>query len=271
MSGDRFFYPNPLESDGQAKFNKGVNERSPWFDCSCCPVNDVRFIPSIAGYIYATRENNLFVNLYVAGSAKCDLAGRPVTIKQETRYPWDGKVVLTLTAIGTTGEFTVKLRIPGWARNQPVPSDLYRYDDNLVLKQKLLVNGKQTEFQVVHGYASITRVWKAGDTLALDLEMPVRRVVSHSEVKANVNRFAVERGPVVYCAEGADNAGKVLGKVLPGSVRFQTEERPDLLGGIVAVKMTGRGNTGALTCIPYYIWCHRGANEMRVWFPTKSD
>ena len=271
MSGDRFFYPNPLEADGNAAFNKGEKERAPWFDCSCCPVNVVRFIPSIAGYIYATHENNLFVNLYIAASAKCDVAGRPVTVKQETRYPWDGHVVLTLAEMAAPGVFTVKLRIPGWARNQPVPSGLYRYDDDLRPKHRILVNGRNTEFQVENGYASITQRWNAGDTLTLDLEMPVRRVVSHPEVKANANRFAVERGPMVYCAEGADNQGKVLDKVFCGRVHFRVEERPELLGGIVAIRMTSETTDSALICIPYHLWCHRGANEMRVWFPATTD
>ena len=269
LSGDRFFYPNPLESDGKAKFNQGSCERAPWFGCSCCPGNDVRFIPEIASYIYATRGRELFVNLYIGGSAKLDLAGLPVEVTQATHYPWDGKVTVTLRP-KKPKKFTLNLRIPGWARNQPLPSDLYRYDDGLTPQIKLAVNATPANLKLKEGFAQLTRTWKPGDTVTLELEMPVRRVVAHPEVKADRDRFALERGPLVYCAEGADNDGKVLDKAFPGKVGFQTRPpRPDLLGGIVLVKMAPETPSAAMTCIPYYAWCHRGPNEMRVWFPVK--
>ncbi|HWH68174.1 MAG TPA: beta-L-arabinofuranosidase domain-containing protein, partial [Candidatus Sulfotelmatobacter sp.] len=277
MTGNRFFYPNPLESDGKGKFNHGSCERAPWFGCSCCPVNDVRFIPEIASFVYATHGNALYVNLFMGGSAKLDLAGTILEVKQVTRYPWDGKVTLTMTEVArpdssTSGqEFTLNLRIPGWARNQPLPSDLYRYDDALKPQVTLAVNGQPLTPKLEKGFAQITRVWEAGDTVTLEMEMPVRRVVAHPAVVADRNRFALERGPLVYCAEGADNAGQVLDKIFPGKVRFQTQERSNLLGGIVTVKLTSQDSPDALTCIPYYAWCHRGANEMRVWFPTKAE
>jgi len=268
MTGDRFFYPNPLESDGKQKFNMGSCERAPWFGCSCCPVNDVRFIPEIASFIYATRGTDLFVNLFIGGSAKLDLAGSAVQVKQVTRYPWDGKVSLAFT-LSAPKEFTLDLRIPGWARNEPVPSDLYRYDDGLVPQVKIAVNDKSTELKLQNGFAQIARTWKSGDIVTLDLDMPVRRVVAHPAVKADQDRFALERGPLVYCAEGADNSGKVLDKILAGKIRFQVQERPDLLGGISSVTARSEESGTALTCIPYYAWCHRGNNEMRVWFPTE--
>lgn len=268
LSGDRFFYPNPLESDGQAKFNHGSCERAPWFGCSCCPVNDVRFLPEIASFLYATRDNELFVNLFIGGSAKLELDGTPVEVKQTTQYPWDGKVTVTLQP-QKSKKFTLHLRIPGWARNQPLPSDLYRYDDGLTPHYTLAVNGKTVSPKLNQGFAPITRTWKPGDTVTLQLDMPVRRIVAHPAVQADRDRFALERGPLVYCAEGADNHGKVLDKVFPGKVTFQTQARPDLLGGLVTVKMASDNSTNALSCIPYYAWCHRGANEMRVWFPVK--
>lgn len=276
MTGDCFFYPNPLEADGKGKFNHGSNERAPWFGCSCCPVNDVRFVPSIAGYIAATRDNDLFINLYVPGSARCDVGGTPVTVTQSTRYPWDGRVTLTVARIGTnaapaTKDFTLRVRVPGWARNQPVPSDLYRYDDNLHPKTTIAINGKSVSFDVQKGFAGFSRTWKSGDTVTIHFDLPVRRVVSHSEVKANAGAFAVERGPLVYCAEGADNKGGVLDSVLPGNVVFSTVEKPNLLGGIVAIQIASRENGAKLTAIPYYAWCHRGPNEMRVWHPTKHQ
>ncbi|HYG35177.1 MAG TPA: glycoside hydrolase family 127 protein, partial [Clostridia bacterium] len=270
ITGDRFFYPNPLESDGVGKFNHGSNERAPWFGCSCCPVNDVRFIPEIASFVYATRGNDLFVNLFVGGSAQFDLNGTPIQVKQVTRYPWNGRIAITFEP-AKAKRFTLNLRIPGWARNQPVPSDLYRYADDLNPRVNLALNGKPVNLKIEKGFARITRTWKPGDTVTLDLEMPVRRVVAHSAVKADRDRFAIERGPLVYCAEGADNGGKVLDKVFAGKVALQTEERPDLFGGIVATKLSSVESGETLTCIPYYAWCHRGPNEMRVWFPTKPE
>ncbi len=269
LTGDRFFYPNPLECDGKSKFNHGSAERAPWFGCSCCPVNDVRFIPEIASFIYATREQELFVNLFIGGWAKLTLGGTPVEITQTTRYPRDGAVALEL-APAKPAEFTLKLRIPGWARNQPVPSDLYRYDDGLTPAVKLAVNGRAQKLKLDKGYAVITRTWKRGDKITLDLQMAVRRVVAHPSVQADRARFALERGPLVFCAEGADNNGQVLDKVFSGKLRFDAKWDPNRLGGIVTVNVSA-GEPGArLTCIPYYAWCHRGANEMRVWFPTQT-
>ncbi len=262
-SGDRFFYPNPLENGGQY-------ERSPWFGCSCCPVNVVRFIPSIPGYIYATQGDVLYVNLFIGSTGKMRVAGTAVELKQQTRYPWDGAVAIAVNP-EQAAEFTLRLRIPGWARNQPVPSDLYRYEDDVQPEVKLAVNGQPTELKLDQGFAQIRRTWKAGDQVTLELPMPVRRVVAQASVKADLGRFAVERGPLVYCAEGADNDGRVLEKVPGPQVRFQTQARPDLLGGVVTVQVQPTGAGDPLVCIPYYAWCHRGPNEMSVWLLTKPE
>ncbi len=270
MTGNRFFYPNPLESDGQRKFNHGSNERAPWFGCSCCPVNNVRFIPSIPGFVYATRDEAIFVNLFISGAAKLAMGNVPVTITQQTEYPWKGTTTITLAELGGGGKFALHIRIPGWARNQPLSTDLYRYADDLQPETSLSVNGKSAPIHLVKGYAVLERAWQAGDTVTLELDMPVRKVLSHPAVKANVNRFAVERGPLVYCAEGADNAGRVLDKVFPGPVRFALEPARDFAKGTMQIALDG-GESGKLTCIPYYAWCHRGPNEMRVWFPTKEE
>jgi DUF1680 family protein len=270
LTGDKFFYPNPLVSDGKSKFNHGSAERAPWFGCSCCPVNDVRFIPEIAGCIYATRADALYVNLFIGGTAETKVAGTPVKLTQQTRYPFDGQVALTVEP-QRAATFTLNVRLPGWARNEPLPSDLYRYDDGLMPGVTLAINGKAVKFKPAKGYAAIKRKWKAGDVVTLNLEMPVRRVVAHPQVKAAAGCFAVERGPLVYCAEGADNGGKVSDFPIFGKVHFHTEARPDLLGGIVTVKATSDAqDSAALTLIPYYAWCHRGPNEMRVWLPVKA-
>lgn len=276
MTGDKFFYPNPLESDGRGKFNHGSCERAPWFGCSCCPVNDARFIPEIASYIYATRGKELFVNLFIGSVAKADLGGIPVGIKQETRYPWDGKVLITLTP-KQAEKFTVNLRIPGFVFGKPVPSDLYKMADLQVDAGRgikglsVKINGKEfSGGPMVKGFLSLNRKWKPGDTIELTLPMTVRQVMANPAVEADRGRFAIERGPLVYCAEGADNDGRVLDKVFGGEPKLETQFRPELLGGVMTIKMTSSENGDVVTCIPYYAWCHRGPNEMRVWFPTKA-
>jgi hypothetical protein len=267
MTGDQFFYPNPLESDGKANFNMGSCQRAPWFGCSCCPVNDVRFIPEIASFIYATRGDELFVNLFIGGSAKVDLAGTPVDLNMTTSYPKEGQVTIKVS-VPASKKFTLNLRVPGWARNQPFPSDLYRYDDGLSFKVKLAVNGKTKPLNMENGFARITRTWDPGDVVSLELPMAVRRVVAHPAVVADRDRFALERGPLVFCAEGADNGGKVLDKTFSGTMHFQTDWQPDLLGGVTVIRILTPESKNTLALIPYYAWCHRGANEMRVWFPT---
>jgi DUF1680 family protein len=288
LSGDRFFYPNPLETDGKTKFNQGTNERAPWFGCSCCPVNVVRFIPSIAGYIYATRGDELFVNLFIGGNATVKLGPRTVKLNQQTRYPWDGAVKLTVTP-DTSGEFTLNLRIPGWVLGRPVPGELYRYadagspGDPVVTELHIKINGREfSGGPVVNGFLILKRNWKPNDVVEIQMPMPVRRVLAHDAVKANTGRVAIERGPVVYCAEGADNDGQVLNRVLPDGAVLTPEYRPDLFGGVMILRgpvtAVERGPDGSvvpkpadLTLIPYYAWNHRGANEMAVWLPRTPE
>jgi uncharacterized protein len=274
MTGDRFFYPNPLESDGVSKFNQGSNERAPWFGCSCCPVNVVRFIPGIAEYIYATRGEEVFVNLFIGSTAEIELAGRSLSVRQVTGYPWNGKVRLEIGG-GAPGAFKLNVRVPGWAVDRPVPSDLYLYENagasSLPAGFEPKLNGRALRVaELVSGYVTIERTWRAGDTLEFEFPMPVRRVQAHPRAQANTGRFALERGPLVYCAEGADNGGRVLDRVFPGPVRLETRARPDLLGGITLIRMI-EDSGEPLTLIPYYAWCHRGPNEMRVWFPTEPE
>lgn len=269
MTGDRFFYPNPLESDGKSTFNMGACQRAPWFGCSCCPVNDVRFIPEIASFIYATQGENVFVNLFIGSSAKIEVGGQPIELRMTTRYPWEGRVSLRIITSKPT-RFALNLRVPGWARNQPIPSDLYHYEDGLKPEVKLSINAAAAHVEPDKGFARISRTWRSGDEVTLVLPTPVRRVVAHPAVQADAGRFALERGPLVFCAEGADNGGKVLDKVLPGQLDLRAEWRPDLLGGVTVIRAGAREAKTELTLIPYYAWCHRGPNEMRVWFPTSS-
>jgi len=281
LSGDRFFYPNPLECDLKFRFNHGDLQRSPWFGCSCCPSNVVRFMPSILGYVYAQRDNDLYVNLFLAGKATVELNGSPVEVVQETDYPWQGKVRITVRPTGSQ-PFTMRIRIPAWARGQVLPSDLYRYADATPSLWSLTINGETVRPPIEHGYAVLDRTWQSGDVVELDLPMSVRRVLSNDLVEPNRGRVAFERGPLVYCVEGADHEGRVLDRWIPDDARFTPEHLADLLGGITVLRGEGqavqraedgtvRSQPAEVTMIPYYAWCHRGENEMMVWMPRSAD
>ncbi len=265
LSGDEFFYQNPLASDGKY-------QRSPWFGCACCPTNIVRFMPSLPGYAYAQQGNVLYVNLFIGGSATIKMPNNTVRLEQETRYPWDGEVKITVEP-ERSKKFTICVRVPGWVRNEPVPSDLYRFLDENPKKAKLKVNGEFVELNIDKGFASISRRWEKGDTIELNLPMPIRRVVSHPNVKDNAGRTAVQRGPVVYCFEGVDNPQGVARLVLPADTKLHAEYHGDLLGGIMIIK--GQGEipleSVEVVAIPYYAWAHRGKSEMAVWLPKSAE
>jgi uncharacterized protein len=280
LDGERFFYPNPLAADGTRAFNQGQKGRSEWFDCSCCPTNVVRFLPSIAGYVYAQRDRDVFVNLFLAGRSEVSVEGVRVGIRQETRYPWDGKVRITLEPARPV-ELAVHVRVPGWAQGRPVPSDLYRYADATTAPWTLAVNGRPVQPELVKGFAPLRRTWKAGDAIELDLPMGVRRVLSHEKVAADAGRVALERGPVVYCAEAVDNGGRVFNLVLPDDARLEARHRPELLGGVTVVTgralalLPGEDGRSVVTreqdflAVPYHVWAHRGDGEMAVWLPRR--
>jgi DUF1680 family protein len=280
MEGDTFFYPNPLIADGVFPFNHGSRLRQPWFGCSCCPTNDVRFIPSLPGAAYAVEKDRIYVSLYLNGEAEMDAAFGTVRIAQETRYPWDGAVALTVTP-DRAGTFELRLRIPGWAQGNPVPSDLYRYLDAAAEPPVLSVNGTPTPVLVDKGYAVVRREWKAGDRVELALAMPVRRVLANETVEDDRARVALERGPVVFCAEGIDNGGRALALYLPNDAALATEFRGDLLNGVQVIMGTARavkrGEDNGVTdveqpllAVPYYAWAHRGVGDMAVWMAATA-
>jgi len=266
LSGDRFFYPNPLESDGKYEFNQGETTRKPWFDCACCPVNVARFLPSFPGYVYASQDDRLYVNLFVAGKGNVRIGSNLVEVSQETRYPWDGGIRITIDPEQSL-EFTVYIRIPGWARNEPVPGDLYSFLDVSEEQVALKVNSQQVPVELTKGFARIRRLWAEGDEIEIVLPMPVRRIVSHQNVKHNQGLVALQRGPLVYCFEGVDNDSQALKRVLPDDAVFEVEFRPELLGGINVIKVKRRDSAGLLVAVPYYSWSHRGPGEMAVWLP----
>lgn len=280
LSGDRFFYPNPLAS-------RGSYHRSPWFDCSCCPVNVVRFVPSVPGFIYAHDGRSIDVNLFIASDASIKLGSGEVRLRQETRYPWDGTIAIHVDPV-RTAEFDLHIRIPQWVRSngRPIPSDLYSLAGDASSSEQswsIHINGKLVQASADdRGYARISRTWQKGDVLEINLPMPVRLVRAHEKVVANRDRIAITRGPIVYCVEAVDNGGHVRNLWLSKDAEFNSIEDPKLLGGVVRIQTTAmkrqRNESGdiieepvRLTAIPYYGWDNREAGEMAVWLPTKAD
>jgi len=290
LSGDRYFYACPLESDGKYRFNLGwlpadgkhlphsepSVTRKEWFPCACCPPNLARFLPLVPGFAYATRGNDLFVNLFIAGEAEIEVGGATWKLKQQGNYPWDGRVKLTLSTESRSSRLeTLFVRIPGWARDEPVPGDLYRFADRAAGPPTIAVNGQPVELLNVltNGFARLTRAWRSGDVIELDLPMPVRRVIAHPEVKDCVGKVALQRGPIVYCFEGADHDGRVLDLAMSADAIFTPRRRDDLLGGTTVLDghLLRAGERIRATAIPYYLWSNRGAGEMTVWLNTVPE
>ncbi len=268
LDGKAFFYPNPLASHGQ-------HERSPWFGCACCPGNITRFVASVPGYVYAHEGDDLYVNLFVQGVGKVRMPGGIVRIEQFTEYPWDGYVRIAVRP-ETAMEFGLRVRIPGWAQGRPAPSDLYRYADDAPGEAALKVNGEKANPETNKGYAVIERRWEKGDVVELQLPMKVRRVLANENVEADRGRVALERGPIVYCAEWKDNGGNVHNLVLDDEAELGTEYRTELLNGVTvvrgqlkAVRQEKNGEVVSksheLVAIPYCVWAHRGKGDMAVW------
>ncbi|MGD9930340.1 MAG: glycoside hydrolase family 127 protein [Mangrovibacterium sp.] len=267
LDGKNFFYPNPLECDMHYHFNSGGSlTREPWFDCSCCPTNLCRFMPSVPGYVFAQSDNKIYVNLFVQSSSDIEVYGKKVAVSQETKFPWEGKIKVSVSP-EKESELAVFLRIPGWAVNQPVPSDLYRYDDTNDNPVIIRVNGEPAEYRTEKGYAVINRTWKKGDVIDYELPMDVRRIHANPMVADNNGKVAFERGPIVYCVEGADNADVDQLTATP-EASFANSFVPDFLGGVEVI--TASDEKGKVfTAIPYYVWNNRGANKMKVWLPVK--
>lgn len=281
LSGDRFFYPNPLEYDGKSANNHGHAGRAPWFGCACCPPNILRTIAALGGYTYATQGDNVFVNLYAESRGTVALPGNRVELEQTTRYPWDGAVRLQVKP-ERAAEFTLSLRIPGWVLGQPLPSDLYRYDEPAPAVWRVSVNGEPLPVQPSRGYAAIRREWRAGDTVTLDFAMPVRRVAGHPQIAATRGLVALERGPVVYAFEGLDNGGSVFDIVVPAAATVTPEHVPGLLGGVTVLKLEAAGKASRLEsgtrafqptrlmAVPYATWANRGLSPMTVWVARET-
>ena len=259
LGGTLFFYPNTLQHDGVSTFNQGVNGRSPWFSCSCCPSNLSRFIPSVAGYAYAIRGEDAYVNLFMNSEATLQTGGGELRIRQQSHYPWEGTIQLDIEN-ETAVKATLHIRIPGWARNQPVPSDLFRFADNRQADPVLKVNGREVEIRSEKGYAVLHGDWKKGDRIILDLPMLDHIIQANEKVEAKTGLLAVQCGPLVYCAEETDNPSDVLEAVIRTDSNFETSYMPELLGGVNMLHGEG------LNLIPYYAWANREIGKMNVWF-----
>ena len=299
LDGGGFFYPNPLESNGQ-------HQRKAWFGCACCPSNICRFIPSVPGYFYQTKGRDVYVNLFGSNTAKLKVNGKNVTLSQETEYPWDGDIVLSIKE-NKAGQFRLRIRIPGWVRNEVVPSDLYSYADNLHPNYVIRINGEEIEIDskfldepsvgqrpsgqkiqnsntsYENGYLNIDRKWKKGDRVEIHFDMEPRLVTATEKVEADKGRVCIERGPLVYCAEWPDNKFDLGGILLNQRPTFAIQNSKlkiqngqeysinKLATDAQQLSFDDKGKLTTkdvrLTLIPYYAWNHRGAGRMMVWLP----
>ncbi len=276
LDGGGFFYPNPLESMGQ-------HQRQPWFGCACCPSNIARFIPSLPGYVYAVKDNNVYVNLFMSNTSTLDVKGKKVTIEQSTEYPWNGDIAIKVNG-SKAGQWAMKVRIPGWVRNEVVPSNLYEFTDNVRPQYNITVNGNAVDGKLTDdGYFTIDRKWKKGDVVRVHFDMDPRTVRANNNVEADRGYVAIERGPIVYCAEWPDNNFDIMGALVNQSPKMTVEDgtlhakhakeadyyikviKTD--AQLLSFDKQGRLNTKdvKLSLIPYYAWCHRGSGKMRVW------
>lgn len=260
LDGERFFYENPLASTGD-------HHRQPWFDCACCPPNVARLLASLGEYIYGQSENEIAVHLYVQGSATLALGGQAVTLRQQTRYPWDGGVEIELSP-AAPARFGLRLRIPGWCR-----------------RVQVTVNGEPVDMEgkLQRRYLVLDRTWRPGDRVALDFDMPVERIYAHPDVRQDLGMVALGRGPLVYCFEQVDQPAPLARLLLPAGATFTPVFEPALLGGVVVLRGEGAALSSAgwddvlyraapaeaepcpLTAIPYYAWDNREPGAMRVW------
>jgi len=266
LSGNRFFYPNPLMSSGN-------QTRSPWFDCACCPPNISRLIPSVPGYIYAQSVDTLYVNLFMDNTTTVSLNGTALEVIQKTGYPWSGNIGVTLNP-EQSKSFTVKIRIPGWARNEPIPGDLYKFQDDNSATPVVKINNEPATYDLVKGYAVLKQTWKKGDIISLDLPMSPRKVIADSQLLDDKNRISIQRGPMVYCAEGIDNAGSVLSVNLGDKAILTDSYEATVLNGTEMIKthtIETDGSEGReIKLIPYFLWDNRGGSEMAVWLSASQ-
>ncbi|MES2794315.1 MAG: beta-L-arabinofuranosidase domain-containing protein [Bacteroidota bacterium] len=270
LEGEKFFYPNPLVFDGKAKFNQGANCRSSWFDCSCCPSNLSRFVPSVSGYVYGVKNNNVYINLFMDSKASLSVGNKNFELTQKTNYPWAGNVEMIIGS--ATGKATnLQIRIPGWTQNEAVPSDLYTFITKTNQKTSIKINGKSVAYKIENGYASVSKTWKKGDKITVDFPMESKIIESHPNIKTNLNTLAVQRGPMLYCAEGVDNQNQELS--IDQSSSWIPDYQAQFLNGVTILKGKGYDKLNQkptnITLVPYVVWSHREISPMAVWLNKK--
>jgi uncharacterized protein len=293
LDGKSFFYTNAMQIRNSSKHKDMEAERSGWFECSCCPTNVCRLLPSMPGYMYAQKDDKVFINLFATSNASLMVQNKPVEIIQQNNYPWDGALKFTVSP-KTPQSFPLLIRIPGWAQEMAIPSDLYAFEDTVVelltqpyrdiKKIVIKINGVPTEYTMdkgYNGYAVLNRTWKKNDVVEVNLPMDVRRVIATEKLKEDAGKIALQRGPIIYCAEWMDNNGKASNIVLPVTTSFSSEFKPAMLNGITILKaevtavISDEKENKVSTvkqpfvAIPYYAWANRGKGEMTVWFPER--
>ena len=276
LDGKSFFYTNAMQVTNNFKHNDLEPARSGWFDCSCCPTNLTRLLPSIPGYMYATNNQQLFINLFINSKSSVVINHSKVNIEQQNNYPWEGNLTFKVNPNQTSLPFTINIRIPGWAKGVAIPSDLYHFNNHTSNKIIISINGKVTAYNVVNGYAVLNRRWKPGDVITMQLPMDVQTIQSNPNLIDNIGKIALQKGPLLYCAESADNSGSISRFVLQKNCTFSSRFDSNLLNGINLIKATTYQQTDTLnpnktiqvpfTAIPYYAWANRGKGEMMLWF-----
>jgi DUF1680 family protein len=273
LSGDKFFYGNPLAS------SNGYS-RSEWFGCACCPSNIARLVASIGNYIYATSPEGIYINLFISSNTVIPAGKNQIALSQKGNYPWDGKTIIKISP-DTKIKKKLFIRIPGWAVNQPVPGDAYTYLKPEKSTLSISLNNAESNYTMDKGYAVIDREWKKGDEIVVSVPMNIERVIAHENIKENKGLVALQRGPLVYCLEHADNKGKAMNIIFPDHADFSASFNPALLGGIttisskvpvINVSQEGESISTSvqnITAIPYYAWANRGEGEMQIWVPRK--
>ncbi len=280
LDGKSFFYTNAMEIKNNVTHKDKESERSGWFECSCCPTNVCRMLPAIPGYMYAQNNENIYVNLFAASTASLKINNKEVQIIQENNYPWDGNLKFKIK-VKAALQFNIFIRLPGWAQNEAIPSNLYTFENNSNSKIVIKINGEIVNYTIEKGYAVLQKKWDSNDVIEMELPMEIQRVSTNDKVKNNKRKVALQRGPIMYCAEWADNNGITSNIILPKDVKFETVFKPTMLNGIAilqtkatVVEVDGNANAVSTTtkpfiAIPYFAWANRGKGEMTIWFPEK--
>jgi len=273
LDGKTFFYTNAMQIFDGPLHKDAEPGRSGWFECSCCPTNMSRFLPSLPGYIYAQFKDQVYVNLFVASSTDLKVNNQSVKITQQNNYPWDGNLNFNVDP-QEASNFSLKLRLPGWAINEAIPSDLYSYNQKGKAAFTIKVNGKNAKYQIEKGYVTIQKLWKKGDKVEYILPMEVKKVTANAQLKEDAGKIAIQRGPMMFCAEAVDNTAKISAIKVPENTQFKYTFNPNLLNGVAelsgnAVKTAADGNNVIVPfkLIPYYAWANRSKGEMSIWFP----